>query len=61
MQLNDEKLKVGDLVRNVFVSALVGVVTEVRDDGVIKVKIGEKPPVCDIFKCWEKISGSDGK
>lgn len=58
-KLNIEELEVGDLVRNVFVPALIGVVTQVRDDGVIKVKIEGRPEVCDIFSCWEKIS--DGK
>lgn len=53
--MDDERLKVGDLVRNTFVPALIGKVVESRADGIIKVKIEGKPAVMDISKCWERI------
>lgn len=53
-------LKVGDIVRNRFVPALIGEITESRDDGVVRVKVEGKKPVYDVGACWERIKSSEG-
>lgn len=58
--VNGHSLEVGDVVRNRFVPALIGVVTVSRPDGVIMVKVGEKEPVMDVGWCWEVIKPIDG-
>lgn len=54
-------LKVGDIVRNRYVPALVGEITESRDDGVVRVKIEGKPAVYDVGACWERIKPMVGE
>lgn len=54
-------LKVGDIVRNRFVPALIGEITEARDDGVVRVKVEGKKPVYDVGACWERIKPMAGE
>lgn len=53
-------LKVGDIVRNRYVPALIGTVIEERPDGVIRVKVGDNPAVHDVGACWERVKPMAG-